>query len=107
MNINGVKFTLLVLSAGFCLLGHAQPNQGMQTFSPYTPEQIKAFNQQSLSPIESPFGPVGASPEQARSQGNASKAPKTFNVPVGEQEAEAIETQSAEPYEPMTPTISF
>jgi hypothetical protein len=32
---------------------------------------------------------------------------KSFNVPVDEQEAEALETESAAPYQPMTPAISF
>ncbi|MBU3577004.1 hypothetical protein ICN24_03240 [Polynucleobacter sp. UK-Kesae-W10] len=79
----------------------------MKTFSPYTSEQIKAFNQQGLSPTEGVFGPVdGGGGQQIRNQ----KPPldsKFFNVPIGEQEAEALETESAEPYQPETPTISF
>lgn len=82
----------------------ATPPQGSETFSPYTPAQIKQFNQQTISPAEGPFGPVN--PNQRRQK----KPPfdsQYFSQPVGEQEAEALETQSAEPYDPVPATIKF
>jgi hypothetical protein len=82
----------------------APPPQGSKTFSPYTPSQIQQFNQQTISPEQGPFGPVN--PSERRPQKPRFDS-QYFNVPVGEQEAEAIETQSAEPYEPIPATIRF
>ncbi len=80
------------------------PPKGSVTFSPYTPEQIQQFNQQSISPAEGPFGPVDPNTQKAQRPRFDSQY---FNVPVGQQEAEALETQSAEPYEPAATTIKF
>lgn len=79
----------------------------MQTFSPYTPEQLKAFNDQKASPAEGPFGPVELTQQQINLQQKQRLNSKSFNVPVGEQEAEALETQSADPYQPMSPVVTF
>lgn len=79
----------------------------MQTFSPYTPEQLKAFNDQKVSPVESPFGPVESNQQSMNLQQNPKINPQSFNIPTGEQEAEALEMQSAEPYQPLTPVLTF
>ena len=102
------------LCFGFCLavlsisvLGQPNPNQEMRTFSPYTPEQLKSFNAQKISPAEGPFGPVDMTQKQLNLQKKPGINSKFFNVPEGEQEAEALETESANPYQPMSPAISF
>jgi hypothetical protein len=97
-------FLLLLCSA---VIAQAQSNQGVKTFSPYTPEQLKAFNDQKISPAEGPFGPVDPNQQQMNLQKKPPVDSKFFNVSVGEQEAEAIETESADPYQPMTPAIAF
>jgi hypothetical protein len=98
---------ILILGGSLTAKAQTSATQGMQTFSPYTPEQIRAFNNQKISPAEGPFGPVDLTEQQLNSQKKPSLDSKLFNVPAGEQEAQALETQSAEPYEPMTPAISF
>ena len=78
-----------------------------QTYSPYTPEQIQEFNNQPLSPIETPGGPVYLESPPA-SQG--SKVPfdaRYFQNPEGEEQAEAQGSQSAAPFEPIPATIAF
>ena len=107
MNLFSALLATCLLVLGRSVSAQAPPQPEMKTFSPYTSEQIKAFNQQGLSPTEGVFGPVnGRGGQQIRNQ----KPPfdsQFFNIPVGEQEAEAQETESAEPYQPETPTISF
>ena len=84
----------------------AQPNQGMQTYSPYTPEQLRELNTQSIFTVEGPMGPVGPGAQVPLPQ-KPSAGSKYFRQPEGEQEAEAIETQSAEPYQPVKPIVTF
>jgi hypothetical protein len=101
------RMVLICCSASYALLVAAQstePANGMDTFSPYTPAQIKQFNQQTVSPEQGPFGPINpneSAPQEPRFDS------QYFNVTVGQQEAEAIETQSVEPYEPIPTTIRF
>ena len=107
MNISQLIFALSLMSIVFSLLAQTPSNQGTQTFSPYTSEQLKSFNAQKISPAESPFGPVDLTQQQLNLQKKPSLNSKFFNVPEGEQEAEALETESADPYQPMTPAMSF
>lgn len=107
MNLIRMKLTILLLILCSSAMAQAQSNQGVQTFSPYTPEQLKAFNDQKISPAEGPFGPVDPNQQQMNLQKRPPVDSQFFNVPVGEQEAEAIETESTDPYEAMTPAISF
>lgn len=100
-----VAVVLMVVS--FAVLGQTLSSQGIQTFSPYTPEQLKSFNDQKISPVEGVFGPVDLTQQQINLQAKQQLNSKSFNVPVGEQEAEVLETESAEPYQPMTPVITF
>lgn len=95
------------MAISFAVLGQTPSNQGVQTFSPYTPEQLKSFNNQKISPAEGVFGPVDLTQQQINLQTKQRLNSKSFNVPVGEQEAEALETESADPYQPMTPVITF
>jgi hypothetical protein len=84
----------------------AQPNQGMQTYSPYTPEQLRELNSQSIFTVEGPMGPVGPGAQVLPPQ-KSSVDSKYFRQPEGEEEAESLETESAEPYQPMQPVITF
>ena len=99
-----------ILSA-ICLLGlnvlaiaQTSPPLGPKTFSPYTPAQLKALNSQSLTPVEGPFG---ATTLNGRPVTSAHSSSKYFSAPEGEEEAEALETQSADPYTPMSPVMTF
>lgn len=87
----------------YSLVAQAQ----MQTYSPYTPEQIKAFNEQPLSPTETPEGPIYG-PNQAPVAKSQNALPKNYvSQQRGEQEAEAQETESATPFDPMAATLRF
>ena len=94
-----------------CLLGwnvlaiaQTSPPLGSKTFSPYTPAQLKALNSRSLTPVEGPFGATTLNGQPVTS---AQSSGKYFSAPEGEEEAEALETQSADPYTPMSPVITF
>lgn len=106
MNIS-LKLTLCLALAGCSTAQQGPPPQGLQTSSPYTAEQLRQFNNQPVGLTEGPFGPVATPPQK---QGLSKQSPensKYFNQPQGEQEAEAIETQSSDPYTPMTPIYRF
>ena len=83
------------------------PSSGMQTYSPYTAEQMQELNNQPLAPVEGPFGPVNPSPQQLSLSKKQSFDSKYFSQPKGEEEAEALETESAAPYQAVSPTITF
>ena len=92
----------------FCAWAQSPPpSTGMQTYSPYTPQQIKEFNSQPLTPVEGPFGPVAPNAREMNLSKKPSIDSKYYSQPKGEEEAEALETESAEPYQPMSPVISF
>ena len=107
MKLNSIKCAYFLLSMGISLASLGQTNSGMTTYSPYTPEQIREFNKQGLSPIEGPFGPIYPNAQQQRATKRQSMDSKYFSQPTGEEEAEALETESADPYQPMSPMISF
>ena len=106
MNIP-LKFALCLALAGCSTAQQGPPPKGSQTSPVYSPEQLREFNNQPVALSEGPFGPV-ASP--AQKQGLTKNMPGNsnyFNQPDGEQEAEAIETQSADPYMPGSPIYRF
>ena len=80
---------------------------GSTTYSPYTPGQVQEFNRQALSPVEGPFGPVDPRAEDVRIAKERALDAKFYNQPQGEEEAEAIETQSADPYQATKPVITY
>jgi len=80
---------------------------GSTTFSPYSPGQIQEFNQQTLSPVEGPFVPVDPRAEDLRIAKERTLDTKFYNQPQGEEEAESLETQSADPYQATKPVITF
>lgn len=97
---------LVLVSISACMQTPPKP-PGSTAYSPYTPQQIKEFNNQTLSPVEGPFGPVDPSAEDLRLSKERAMDSKFYSQPVGEQEAEAIETQSADPYQVTKPVITF
>ncbi len=102
-----LKFALCLALVGCSTAQQGPPPKGSQTSPVYSPEQLREFNNQPVALTEGPFGPV-ATPSQK--QGLSRQSPgdsKYFNQPQGEQEAEAIETQSADPYLPSTPIYRF
>lgn len=78
-----------------------------QTFSPYTPEQIQEFNNQPISPIETPAGPVYLEAPPVSQKPNVPFDARYFRNPEGEQQAEAQGSESAAPFEPIPATIPF
>ena len=91
----------------FAVSAQTEPSKGMKTYSPYSPEQIKAFNAQPLSPVEGPFGPVAPNAQERRAANKKSFDSQFYSNPEGEEEAQALEMQSADPYQPTSPTIKF
>lgn len=102
---------LSLCSAPFLLsasvLAQTPVNQGMQTFSPYSAQQINEFNHQLISPVEGHFGPVAPNAQEMNLRQKPTLDSKFYNNPEGEDEAEALETESAEPYQSSSPAISF
>jgi hypothetical protein len=106
MNIS-LKLALCLVLVGCSIAQQGPPPKGSQTSPVYSPEQLKEFNNQLVALSEGPFGPVATPPLK---QGLTNKSPrnsKYFSQSNGEQEAEAIETQSADPYTPSTPIYRF
>jgi hypothetical protein len=97
---------LLFLVISACSQTPPKP-PGSTTFSPYTPQQIQEFNQQTLAPVEGPFGPVDPRAEDQRIAKERAADAKFYNQQKGEEEAEALETQSADPYQATKPIITF
>jgi hypothetical protein len=108
MNSFFSKFSPLLLLIGVAACSHPIPQPpGSTTFSPYTPGQIQEFNKQALSPVEGPFGPVDPRAEDLRIAKERALDAKFYSQSQGEEEAEAIETQSADPYQATKPLITF
>ena len=104
-----MKFSLACyLGLLSCVVGaQTAPPQGSVTYSPYTPGQLREFNNQPISPSEGPFGPVNTPPQDRIQAKQRAKDSKYYNLPEGEEEAEAIETESADPYTPSLPIYQF
>ena len=97
---------LLLMSISACTQAPPLP-PGSTTNSPYTPQQIKEFNSQTLSPVEGPFGPVDPRVEDLRLSKERALDAKLYNQPKGEEEAEALELQSADPFQATKPVLTF
>ena len=72
------------------------------TYSPYTKEQMQQFNSQPISPAIS----VNEIDGQTRGPQDF-RGSKFYRQPQGEEEAEALETQSADPYTSLQPALTF
>ena len=108
MNTFFSKLSPILLLIGVSACSQAPPlPPGSTTFSPYSPRQIQEFNKQSLSPVEGPFGPVDPKAEDLRIAKERAMDSKFYSQPQGEQEAEAIETQSSDPYQATKPLLTF
>ena len=108
MNIRPLRQAPFLLMIGLLACTQTPPKPpGSTTFSPYTPGQIQEFNQQSLSPVEGPFGPVDQRGEDLRIAKERALDAKFYNQPKGEEGAEALETQSTEPYQATKPVITY
>jgi hypothetical protein len=108
MNTFFSKLSPFLLLIGISACSQAPPlPPGSTAFSPYTPAQIQEFNKQSLSPVEGPFGPVDPRAEDLRIAKERALDAKFYNQQQGEQEAEAIETQSTDPYQATKPILTF
>ena len=97
---------LLFLGLSACTQTPPKP-PGSTTFSPYTPGQIQEFNQQTLSPVEGPFGPVDPRAEDVRIAKERALDAKFYKQPEGEEEAESLEIQSVDPYQATKPIVTF
>jgi hypothetical protein len=97
---------LLLLGVSACSQTPPKP-PGSTTYSPYTSGQIQEFNRQPLSPVEGPFGPVDPNAENLRISKERALDAKFYNQPQGEEEAEALEMQSADPYQPSKPVVTY
>lgn len=78
-----------------------------QTYSPYTPEQIKEFNNQPISPEETPMGPVYPEDMPVNQVKKQPFDSRYVRNPEGEQEAEAQGAGSAVPFEPIPATFTY
>jgi hypothetical protein len=108
MNKILLRLSPSLLLAGLLACTQAPPEPpGSTTFSPYTPGQIQEFNKQTLSPVEGPFGPVDPRAEDIRIAKERAADAKFYNQPQGEEEAEALETQSSDPYQATKPVLTF
>jgi hypothetical protein len=106
MNIP-LKLALCLALVGCSTAQQGPPPKGSQTSPVYSPEQLREFNNQPVAFSEGPFGPVATpSPKQGLTKNTPGNS-NYFNQPDGEQEAEAIETQSADPYMPSSPIYRF
>ena len=72
------------------------------TFSPYTKEQLQQFNSQPIAPTISVNEVDGQSPRPQELRDS-----KLYQQPLGEEQAEALETQSVDPYTPLQPAVTF
>jgi hypothetical protein len=89
-----------------CSLGFPTLVSG-QTFSPYPPAQLKEFNQQPISPTETPMGPIYSNPVPVQQAPKRAFDSRYIKNPDGEEQAEAEGAQSAAPLEPIPTTITF
>jgi hypothetical protein len=106
MNIKLILAAYLGLLS-LALAAQSGPPPGSVTYSPYTPEQLREFNNQPISLTEGPFGPVNTPPQDRVQAKQAPGDSKYYSQPEGEEEAEATETQSADPYTPSEPIYRF
>ena len=72
------------------------------TYSPFTRAQLEQFNSQPISPAVSVNEIDGQTQRTQDFRGS-----KFYKQPQGEEEAEALETESVDPYTPVKPALTF
>lgn len=72
------------------------------TYTPFTKEQLEQFNSQPISPAISVNEVDGQTQSSQDFRGS-----KLYQQPQGEEEAEALATQSVDPFTPIKPEITF
>ena len=97
---------LVAVSISLALIGFRVQAQN-QTFSPLSPAQLNAINNQPISPVEGVLGPVSQSGQELVLPQKPSFDSQFFNQPKGEDEAQALGADSAEPFQPVSATFSF
>ena len=97
-----LKRFCICLIGGFLYLNPLNVFAQAITFSPYTKEQLQQFNSQPISPAISVNEIDGQTQRPQDFRGS-----KFYKQPQGEEEAEALETQSADPYTPVQPVLTF
>lgn len=78
-----------------------------QTYSPYTPEQLKEINGQPLGLEETPMGAIYPGERPPTGQPKPSLGPNYSSQPLGEEEAEAQESGSAAAFDPRFSLFQF
>lgn len=101
MNFNSKQYAIFLSLIATCMIAQAQ------TYSPYTPAQINEFNNQALSPAETPEGPIYLENQRPQPKPQSSLDAHYFSQPIGEEEAEAQESSSAAPFTPIPSTFKF
>ena len=102
MRITEPKRFCICLAAGYLYFSPLYVLAQATTFSPYTKEQLQQFNSQPIAPAVSVSEVDGQTqrPQELRDS-------KLYQQPLGEEQAEALETQSVDPYTPLQPEITF
>ncbi len=100
--MNSLKLPAIALFA--CCIYSSQISVLAQplTYSPYSKEQLREFNAQPIASAIS-VGEIDGQRKGSQDFNNA----KLYRQPLGEEEAEALETQSADPYMPTKPVMTF
>ena len=98
----GLKRFGFYLAVGYLYLNPINVLAQPTAYSPYTKEQLQQFNSQPIAPVVSVNEVDGQTqmPQELRSS-------KLYQQPLGEEEAEVLETQSVDPYTPVTPALTF
>ena len=97
-----LKRFCICLIGGFLYLNPLNVFAQAITFSPYTKEQLQQFKSQPIAPA------VSVSEVDGQTQGPRDlRGSKLYQQATGEEEAEALEIQSADPYTPVKPALTF
>ena len=97
-----IKQFFICMTVGYLYFNPLNVFAQATTYSPFTKEQLQQFNSQPIAPVVSVNEVDGQTqmPQELRSS-------KLYQQPLGEEEAEVLETQSVDPYTPVTPALTF
>ena len=97
-----IKQFFICMTVGYLYFNPLNVFAQATTYSPFTKEQLQQFNSQPISPAIS----VNEIDGQTRGPQDY-RGSKFYQQPQGEEEAEALETQSSDPYIPVKPALTF